>query len=189
MTLWSLTRYSVQFRSQLDGNMLTGHASVFGQLAKMPGHYEAIAPGAFDEVLDRSDTDVRALINHDPAMLLGRQSSGTLRLKADNEGLYFEIDLPDTSYAHDLKVLAARGDITGASFGWVIGDDKWSKLPDGSQLRTHTRIAELVDVSPVTFPAYSDASVSLRHYDFGRGSSRSQMIRARARVHLGGWEK
>jgi HK97 family phage prohead protease len=180
----SLTRYCVQFRSTVDGDTLRGHASVFGQMAQLPGHYEAIGQSAFDDVLDRTDTDVRALFNHDPSMVLGRQASGTLRLKVDGDGLAYEVDLPDTSYAHDLRNLVARGDVTGASFGFIPGDDEWSSTPDGRQLRTHTRIKELVDVSPVTFPAYTGADVSLRHIQF-RPSGRSQLVRARARVLLG----
>lgn len=178
-----MNRFHVQFRAALNGNMLSGHAAVFGQYANMPGHLEAIAPGAFDEVLSRSDTDVRALINHDPQMLLGRQSAGTLRLKADDAGLFFEVDLPDTSYANDLRALVARGDVTGASFGWVPGEDTWTTR-NGRQLRTHTQIKELVDVSPVTFPAYTATDVELRSMDFSRTSAREQMIRTRHRVRL-----
>lgn len=185
----TLTRFAVELRSSVDGNTLRGHASVFGQLARMPGHWEQIAPSAFDAVLDRTDTDVRALMNHDPSALLGRQSAGTLRLKVDGDGLAFEVDLPDTSYARDLRALVSRRDLTGASFGFVPGEDKWSTAPDGKQIRTHLSVAELVDVSPVTFPAYEGADVALRHYDFVRSSGRSQMIRARARVHLGRGEQ
>ena len=181
-TAATITRFHAQIRSTLDGNTLRGHAAVFGQMARLPGHYEQLASSAFDGVLDRSDTDVRALMNHDPSMLLGRQSSGTLRLKVDGDGLAFEVDLPDTSYANDLRVLVGRGDLTGASFGFVPGDDEWSNGPGGRQVRTHTRLAELVDVSPVTFPAYDGTDVSLRHYDF-RPSGKSQLIRARARAY------
>lgn len=183
----TITRFNVQLRSSMDGNTLRGHAAVFGQMAKLPGHYERMAPNAFDKVMDRSDTDVRALFNHNADLLLGRQSAGTLRLKVDDGGLAFEVDLPDTSYANDLRTLVARGDVTGASFGFVPGDDDWSRAPDGSQIRTHTSVAELVDVSPVTWPAYSSTDVALRHFDFSRPSGREQMIRARhrARVHLG----
>jgi hypothetical protein len=181
-----ITRFSVQTRSTLDGSTLRGHASVFGQLAKLPGHYERMDPGAFNSVLDRTDTDVRALLNHDPSMLLGRQSAGTLRLKVDGDGLAFEVDLPNTSYGADLRALVARGDLTGASFGFIPGKDEWSNV-DGRQIRTHLSVEELIDVSPVTFPAYPGTDVSLRHYDFSRPSGREQMIRARhrARVHLG----
>lgn len=178
-----MIRYSVQLRSSLDGNTLRGHASVFGQLAKLPSHYERMDPHAFDGVLDRSSTDVRALWNHDPSMLLGRQSAGTLRLKVDGDGLAFEVDLPDTSYANDVRALVARGDVTGASFGFIPGEDDWSTV-DGQQVRTHLSVAELVDVSPVTFPAYQGTDVALRFYDFSRASAREQMIRARHRARF-----
>lgn len=179
----TLTRYSVQCRSELDGNTLVGHAAVFGQMAKVPGGYEQLSRSAFDDVLDRSDSDVVALINHDPQMLLGRQSSGTLRLKSDDEGLAFELDLPDTSYAEDLRKLVARGDMTGASFGFIPGNDgTFTRAADGGQLHTINTITYLRDVGPVTLPAYAGAGVALRSYDFGQPSGRSQLILARARV-------
>jgi HK97 family phage prohead protease len=158
-------------------------------LAKLRGHYERIGPTAFDDVLNRSNTDVRALVEHNPLHLLGRQSAGTLRLRVDGEGLGFEVDLPDTSYAKDLRTLISRGDLTGASFGFIPGEDEWSNAPDGMQIRTHTSVRELVDVSAVTFPAYGDSAVALRNYDFSQNSARSVMIRARARVHLKGVSK
>ena len=179
----TVTRYSVLCRSSIEGDTLHGHAAVFNQVAKVPGGYEQLARTAFDQVIDRSDSDPVALINHDPAMLLGRQSAGTLRVKVDDEGLGFEVDLPDTSYANDLRKLVARGDMTGASFGFIPGDDgTWTRAADGSQLHTINTITYLRDVSPVTFPAYAGAGVALRTYDFGQPSGRSQLILARARV-------
>lgn len=179
------SRYSVELRAEVAGGVLRGHAAVFGQTAALPGHYEQLAPTAFDSALRSKGTDTRALLNHDPSLLLGRQSAGTLRLSADSQGLAFEVDLPNTSYANDLRELVSRGDLTGASFGFIPGEDEWDRAPDGRQRRTHTSVAELIDVSPVTFPAYSGASVALRQMEFGHSSARSQLIRARARVHLG----
>jgi len=184
----SLKLYDVTCRASIEGNTLVGYASVFNQMAKVPGGYEQVSRAAFDEVLDRSDTDAAAMINHDPAMLLGRQSAGTLRLKADAEGLAFEVDLPDTSYANDLRKLVARGDMTGASFGFIPDLDKstWTRAQDGSQVHTINSVTYLRDVGPVTFPAYSGTGVALRSYDLGRlETNRSRLIRARARVTLG----
>lgn len=182
----SLTRYAVELRSEMAGDTLRGYASVFGVAAELPGNVEQIDRHAFDAVLKDKDTDTRALINHDSAMLLGRQSSGTLRLGVDNTGLQFEVDLPDTSYARDLRVLVERGDLTGASFGFVPGQETWDKAPDGRARRTWVTVRQLVDVSPVTFPAYDGTAVSLRAIDYGtRPGSREQAIRARARVLLG----
>lgn len=180
------TRFNVQLRAQLTGSKLRGHAAVFGQVADIGPHYEQLMPGAFDAALGNPDTDIRALINHDPMYLLGRQSAGTLRVGVDSEGLEFEVDLPNTSYANDLREVMDRGDLDGASFAFVPGDDEWDRAPDGRQLRSHTSVAQLVDVSPVTFPAYAGAGVSLRSLTFTRSNrGKSQLIRARARVHLG----
>jgi HK97 family phage prohead protease len=175
-------RYNVEMRAEVDGNAIVGHASVFGQVANVGPHWEQIERTAFDQVL-RSTPDTRALINHDPNMVLGRTVSGTLDLDTDGEGLAFRVDLPDTSYANDLRVLVARGDVTGASFGFIPGDDRWERAPDGRQLRTHTSVSRLLDVSVVTFPAYEGAGVALRSADFHHHHpNRSTLVRARARV-------
>ena len=165
------------------GNLLKGHAAVFGQTAQIRGGYEAIAAGAFDEVLARGD-DVVALRDHDPALLLGRTSSGTLRLEVDADGLAFEVDLPDTAYARDVRELVARGDLAGASFGFLPGADEMGVAPDGRQIRTHTSIKRLLDVSVVAMPAYDGTSVTLRHLTFPQAPDRrSQLIRARHRAY------
>jgi HK97 family phage prohead protease len=143
--------FFVECRSEVTGNKLVGHAAVFGQYAELPGHLETLHRSAFDNALADPTTDVRALFNHDPNKLLGRQSSGTLRLSVDSTGLAFELDLPDTTDGRDVRELAARGDLSGASFGFVPGQDEWT-TKDGRQLRTHTSVAQLRDISPVSFP-------------------------------------
>ena len=173
------SRLMAEFRGELDGNLLVGHASVFGQLARMAGGYEEMGPEAFTAALAAPDVDVRALVNHDPTLVLGRQSSGTLKLEVDKAGLGFEVDLPDTSYARDLRELVARGDVTGASFGFIPGEDTITRAPDGKRVRTHTSVARLLDVSPVTWPAYEGATVALRHITFPVRSAREQALRAR----------
>ena len=118
--------------------------------------------------------------------LLGRQSSGTLRLGIDSQGLEFDVDIPNTSYGADIRELVGRGDLTGASFGFVPGEDDWSRTRDGRQLRTHTSVSRLVDVSVVSFPAYEGASVMLRSDIPAMPiDGRSQLIRARARALKG----
>lgn len=161
-----MQRFGVELRAELiDGNTLVGRAAVYGQLADVGPHYERIERRALDQVLADPATDVRALVNHDPAKLLGRQSAGTLRLRAADDGLHFEVDLPDTSYAHDLRALVTRGDMTGGSFGFIPGDDVWLRAPDGRRLRSHTQLRGLRDVSPVTFPAYDIDDIHLRSLD------------------------
>lgn len=178
-----MIRYDVQLRAAVDGDRIVGHASVFGQLANVGPHWEQINRGAFDKVL-KGDPDVVALVDHDQSKVLGRSTSGTLRLDVDDEGLAFEVDLPDTSYANDLRALVARGDVTGASFGFLPGADSWSRAPDGRQLRSHVELAGLRDVSVVTFPAYKGAGVALRSIPTWGASNASKLVRARAAVTL-----
>lgn len=177
-------RFQVEIRSELQGERkLYGHASVFDSYAELPGHLERMDPGAFTEVLRSPDTDVRALFNHDPNQILGRQSAGNLRLSVDSQGLEFEVDLPNTTLGNDVRELVRTGLITGASFGFIPGKDKWSKI-EGRSVRTHTSVRRLLDVSPVTFPAYGTAEVSMRSWDAlmpVRTNIKSQLILARHR--------
>lgn len=182
-----MDRLGVELRAEVSGNTLAGHAAVFSTYADMPGHYEAIAPGAFDDTL-RRDSDVKAFWNHNPGMVLGSSKAKTLRLQVDERGLAFEVDLPDTSYAKDLRELVARSDVSAMSFGFLPGDDEWSTAPDGRRLRTHTRVARLFEVSPVSLPAYEGTEVFLRHQTFERPAVtlRQQLVRLRAAVLLKG---
>lgn len=174
-------RLNVELRSAaIEGNTLSGMAHVFGHRAFVGGRYEEMGVGAFDEALKGSD--VRAFFNHDPAMLLGRQSSGTLRLEPSEAGLAYSVDLPNTSYANDLRELVARGDLDGASFAFIPGEVKFGKAADGTQVRIHTKVRSLVDISPVSLPAFTGTSVVLRSMQSDE-SIRSQLVRARARVH------
>lgn len=178
-------RYCAELRSaEVTGDTLAGHAAVFGKLAEIRGGWEAIAEGAFDAALARSD-DVVALRDHNPELILGRTSNGSLRLGIDPDGLTFEVDLPDTSYARDVRSLVAGGYLTGASFGFLPGEDKIERAPDGRQLRTHTSVRRLLDVSVVAIPAYDGTNVTLRHVTFDQRSRRaSQIIMARHRARI-----
>jgi HK97 family phage prohead protease len=162
----------------LSGNRLGGYAAVFGQPTDLGGgNREAIAIGAFDQALKVSD--VRALYNHSPMYVLGRQSAGTLRLSLDSTGLEYEVDLPGTRYAADLRELVERGDIDGASFAFIPDKVEFDR---DSGITRHLSVAQLIDVSPVTFPAYAGASTEARSLPPTICRQRSQLIRARARV-------
>jgi HK97 family phage prohead protease len=177
----NLTRVGVQCRAELSSTgKLGGYAAVFDQTTDLgPMGKERIGKSAFTEALKTSDT--RSLYQHDPSMVLGRLSVGTLRLSVDSRGLEYEVDLPNTSYANDLRELVERGDIDGASFGFIPGLAEWDSA---TQTRTHTSVQMLVDVSPVTFPAYAGASTEARSLTPYGMRRRSQIIRARARIYL-----
>lgn len=142
-----------------DKPKMYGHAAMFDSLSEdLGGFRERIAPGAFSKSLESAD--IRALFNHDSNIVLGRNKSGTLRLKEDKTGLAIEIDPPDTQAARDLIVSMDRGDISQMSFGFRTISDKWAKL-DGEWIRTLLEV-DLFDVSPVTYPAYAATDIAVR---------------------------
>lgn len=153
----------VRVETREDGKRrIVGHAAVFNQLSEdLGGFREQIAPGAFAEAIKADD--VRALYNHNPDHILGRNMAGTLSLAEDARGLAIEIDPPDTQIARDLLVSMERGDINQMSFGFSVkpNGQNWAVADDGQTVRTLTRV-RLYDVSPVTFPAYPQTDVAAR---------------------------
>jgi HK97 family phage prohead protease len=147
---------------------LESYAATFNTLSSnLGGFKERIDPGAFDRSIKRGD-DVRALIQHDPALICGRTKNGTLRLSSDQKGLRSSCDLPNTSYARDLLESCRRGDISDCSFGFTVDSDgdSWCEEDDpedrGVRIPVRTlRSVSLADVSWVTCPAYSGTSITV----------------------------
>ena len=142
--------------------VIRGHAAVFGKLSdNLGGFRERIKPGAFAKSL-KGKPDVRALFNHDPNFILGRTKSGTLRVTEDERGLAYEVDPPDTQVARDLMESLKRGDVDQSSFGFYVITDEWHK-ENGHMVRELVEVdIHNGDVSPVTYPAYPQTSVSVR---------------------------
>lgn len=139
---------------------ITGYAAVFNrQSVMLYGYRETILPGAFADSLMG---DIRALWQHDTAQVLGRTKAGSLRLWEDDNGLAFELTPPDTQTGRDAVTLIERGDVDQMSFGFNVptGGDGWAEDDDGTPLRL-LRKANLVEISPVTFPAYPDTAVAI----------------------------
>lgn len=156
-------------------NILEGYSAVFDSPSEDMGWgdfeiREFIAPGAFTKALKNSDC--RALFNHDPNFVLGRESAGTLELKQDEHGLKSTILLPDTSVARDLSVSVERGDIKEQSFAFVVAKDQWEEDREAKTAkRTIFEIGELFDISPVTYPAYPNTDIAKRSLEQFRSES------------------
>jgi HK97 family phage prohead protease len=144
---------------QNDGNKLVGFSAMFNTPTEIHERgrkfIETIAPGAFLRSLMNSK-DVLCCFNHDPNRLLGRTSSRTMTIKETEQGLYFEVDLPDTPTGNEVKVLTQRGDLRGASFTFSVKKDTW----DGNK-RTLNEV-DVIECGPVVMPAYEATSVALR---------------------------
>lgn len=154
---------------------IVGYAAKFNQWSSdLGGFTERIDPAAFDKC---NMSDVRGLIDHDSSRILGRTTSGTLRLSVDEIGLRYEIDAPDTSYARDLVESMRRGDINQSSFAFRVNYDnpdaeEWVRNDQGNYERTIYDFSNLYDVSPVTYPAYpsTESVVSQRSLEMVKGN-------------------
>lgn len=145
---------------------VAGYAAVFNSSADIGGYWqEVIAPGAFSDTL--LNDDILAYSAHDSARILGRTSSGTLRLREDATGLAVEIDLPDTTDGRDVAELVRRGDLKGMSFGFMVTKEQWDETVN-PPVRTIQQV-ELIEVSAVGRPAYADTSLGMRSLERVRG--------------------
>ena len=152
---------------------LVGHAAIFNEYTNIGWFQERILPGAFTKSI-KSD-DVRALFNHDPNYVLGRNKSGTLTLKEDEKGLAITIFPPDTQIARDLAILIERGDINQMSFAFQVMEEVWVKAEKSKELDKRDLIRlKLYDVSPVTYPAYPTTDVAVKSFRSWKESHREE---------------
>ena len=152
-----------EFRIQQTENeplKIIGYAARFNELSEeMWGMREKIAPGAFTEAIGKSD--VRALWNHDPNYVLGRTKNGTLQIREDEQGLFYDVTPPDAQWARDLVESIKRGDVDQSSFAFTVDVEQWDESGN-PVVRTIVKVRELFDVSPVTYPAYPTATSGVR---------------------------
>lgn len=150
-----------------EGARLRGYAAVFDALSvEMWGFWERIERGAFGESLKEAGGpeaggDVVALWQHDTARVLGRTGNGSLRLWEDEAGLGFELWPADTQDGRDALTLIRRGDVRQMSFGFQVLEDAWGVDEEERIIRTLKKI-RLIEISPVTFPAYPGTEVGTR---------------------------
>ncbi len=155
-----------KFETRDDGGELyiEGYFAVFNSTYKMwEDAYEQVAPGAFSNTLGE---DIRALINHETRLVLGRNKAGTLELKEDSHGLWGKIRInPNDMDAMNLYERVKRGDVDQCSFGFEILKEETELKEDGSFLWTIKEV-RLYEVSVCTFPAYEETAVSARKKDY-----------------------
>ena len=159
--------FDAKFETREDDNKnlsIEGYFVVFNSNYDMGmGMSESIAPHAFDNTL--SD-DIRALINHDTTLVLGRTSAHTLELRQDEHGLWGHIDInPNDSDAMNLYARVQRGDVNQCSFGFDILDEE-TDFRGENEVHWTINEVKLYEVSCCTFPAYQETAISARKHDF-----------------------
>ena len=151
--------------SPADGQpyLIEGYFVVFGQPYYVDDYFEEVIDRhAFDNAVMN---DVRALIDHNSRLVLGRRNETvqTLEFEIDDTGVYGRIQInPDDTDAMSLRARVLRGDVDQASFGFIERRWEFEDLPDGRVRRTVLEIAELLELTVCTFPAYEQTSVSAR---------------------------
>ncbi|WP_462379568.1 HK97 family phage prohead protease [Pseudomonas sp. Marseille-QA0892] len=145
------------FSIEQKGRTLYGYAALFNSETTVGDFAEVIRPGAFARTLSApTAANIRAIYEHDNRSLLGKVGSSTLRLREDDKGLAFELDLPDTSLGRDLAELVKRGDVSGCSFGFIPAKETWL-----SNLR-ELRDVDLYEITLTASPAYPETTVQVR---------------------------
>ena len=175
-----------QTRAANDDLFIEGYFSVFNsEYPLWEGASEIVKPGAFTNSVSG---DVRALINHDTTLVLGRTKPGTLTLRQDERGLWGSIRINrDDVDAMNLYARVQRGDVDQCSFGFDIKRETFVDLGDGKCRWEIEEGDPLYEVSVCTFPAYTETSVSARKQDLAEiEKRRAEAWRSDMKKKLGG---
>lgn len=175
-----------QTRAANEDLFIEGYFSVFNsEYPLWEGASEIVKPGAFTNSVSG---DVRALINHDSSLVLGRTKAGTLALRQDERGLWGSIRINrDDVDAMNLYARVQRGDVDQCSFGFDIKRETFVDLGDGKCRWEIEEVDPLYEVSVCTFPAYTETSVSARKQDLAEiEKRRAEAWRSDMKKKLGG---
>lgn len=159
---------------KVEGRTLSGIAHVYGSVT-VDGRKHSFAPGAFAKSI--AEGAVTAYWGHETPLRLGSQKAGTLRLSDGPSALQMAIDLPDTTYANDIKALVAAGEELGMSF--EVYPNKTPSKSKGVSVFSDVRLAK---INLVDTPAFEGTSVVLNSAQ-EQETSRAQLLRIRARLH------
>lgn len=146
-----------------ESRTISGYAAVFDKVSADLGWFkETINRSAFDGV-DMSN--VLATFNHDFSLPMARTDSGTLDLSIDKRGLKFSFDAPNTTSGNDLLENVRNGNVKGSSFMFTVEEDVWTYTKGEIDEREITQIGDLIELGPVTSPAYPDSTAETKHLE------------------------
>lgn len=165
--------------------IITGRPIVYDSMTDLGLFNEIIDRGA----LDNTDlTDVRFLVNHNTDMIplaRSRRNNGnsTMKITTDNDGLsldFVKLDVENNSDARALYSAIQRGDISGMSFMFYVDGEAWENLDSDHPTRHITSIGSVVEVSAVTFPAYTSTEIYARSEAAVLENTKQALEKARA---------
>ena len=153
----------MDIREEGGKRYLEGHFAVFDQPYEvMPGWVETIAPGAFTRAL-ASGMDTKVLWNHNSDIVMGSTANHTAVLWEDETGLSGRVEINEMDQAaKDGYARVSRGDVNGCSVGFEVSrmEEDWDD--EGTYRTRILEVNPLYEVSPCTFPAYAQTSISAR---------------------------
>lgn len=143
-----------------DKMIVEGTPIVYDQETDIGWFREKIARGAATEALKTSD--IFLLFNHDPNKPLARTKNGTLEAWEEEDGVHMRADLSKSTLGPDLYRDIKSGLIDKMSFAFTVEEQTWKEQEGMTDLRIVDKIAELYDLSPVTYPAYKQTELVAR---------------------------
>ena len=172
-------------QNEQHGHFLTGRPIVFNQRTDLGWYDEIIEAGA----LDTTDLkDVRMLVNHNTDMIpLARSrnnnENSTMQLISDDDGMKIraDLDIENNADARSLYSAVGRGDISGMSFMFSVDKDSWDDIDTEHPTRHIRSINRILEVSAVTFPAYSQTSIQTRGLAEALDSAKASLESEKAR--------
>lgn len=155
-----------ELRSENEGRHISGKAISFDTQSNDIGFIEILHRGCISqELIDSSN--IVFLYNHDYNQVIARanKGKGTLNIDLRDDGVYFDLDVPNTTMGNDLLENIRLGNITQCSFGFRYANEEGAykdEKIDDVWYRNVYKIGQLFDLSAVTYPAYDDTYVNAR---------------------------
>lgn len=156
----------------VENRSITGYGIVFNSDShpmliwdERHGVVEVVEQISPDSLRDADMRDVISAYNHQFEKVLGRTSSGTMKITTDARGVRYRVDAPNTSYANDVLELLQRGDLRGSSFVFMMDFKEGYEIQereDGKLLAIPKKIKRVYEMGPVINPAYPETTAENR---------------------------
>lgn len=188
-------RAAIETRAAADGKpeTLCGYAAVYystgdplTQYDIWDEMYERIMPGAFDEFMANPTLEATCSPDHDDRQLLGRRSSGRLTLTSDERGLFYSVPFdPDDPDHQRIAAKVRRRDVVGSSLRFIAHEERWLRDIDTGAVVREIVKADVLQLGPVTDPAYDGTSAEMRSKDGGLQTLLQKRAQFLAAEHAG----